>query len=283
MSYVMMKYGRRACISRNKNRYLFIEKKKRISDMECIGGVQLDELKNTPEEATLLTGNTSAIAHLALMEYELAAYPIYELDKCHGKICGYMVVEHSLGEKKRYVAIYTKRRLVFPLLISLYGAYILALPVMVLAIASLAYFIVSNRPRDMPQAVTELQVAEGITEYDDSPIPIEPDTATMDNLETGGYAYFNTYSGTYTLGTGEAFPLTNLSDNTVYLRYILQDSDKTVFTSDLIAPGTQYDFIPSDYLQKGKTNLTMRVECYAMDKITNYPGGCLFDICINYQ
>lgn len=60
-------------------------------------------------------------------------------------------------------------------------------------------------------------------------------------------------------------------------------SGQEIYTSDLIAPGTQIDFTPSNYLQLGRTDVKMYVECYALDKATKYPGSCTFDISIVYK
>ena len=158
------------------------------------------------------------------------------------------------------------------------------MPLTVLAVVSLTYLIVSNRPRDMPEEkASEVPVAEDVTEYDDSPVPIETDTAA-DEVNAEGNVSFNAYSGDYNVAEGDSIPLNNISTNDVYLRYLLYTSSgQEIYTSDLIAPGTQIDFTPSNYLQLGRTDVKMYVECYALDKATKYPGSCTFDISIVYQ
>ncbi len=144
-------------------------------------------------------------------------------ESCSGRICGYITVKTAEGKEAGYVAIYAKHKLPLALFAALYGIYI-AVPLTVLAVVSLTYLIVSNRPRDMPEEkASEIPVAEDVTEYDDSPVPIETDTAA-DEVNAEGNVSFNAYSGDYNVAEGDSIPLNNISTNDVYLRYLLYTS-----------------------------------------------------------
>lgn len=268
-----MKCGKKIRIS--KNRYIYLwRNKKYVESLEYIGGIRLTDLKKDPDENNRTT---------EYLNTGWGEYPLQPAERCNGKICGYVAVKTTEGVEAGYVALYAKHKLPIALFAALYGIYF-AIPLTVLAVVSLTYIIVSNRPRDMPEErASEIPVAEEVTEYDDSPVPIETDN-TAEEISAEGNVSFNAYSGDYNVAEGESIPLNNISTNDVYLRYLLETSSgQKIYASDLIAPGSQIDFTPSDYLQRGRTDVKMYVECYALDKATRYPGGCMFDISIVYQ
>lgn len=273
MVYEIMKCGKRIRIS--KNRYIYLRRKKKdIEHLEFIGGIRLKDLKKEPDENIKADDRLNA---------GWAEYPLLPEESCSGRICGYITVKTAEGKEAGYVAIYSKHKLPLALFTALYGIYF-AVPLTALAVVSLTYLIVSNRPRDMPEEkASEIPVAEDVTEYDDSPVSIEADTAA-DEISADGNVSFNAYSGDYNVAEGDSIPLNNISSNDVYLRYLLETSSgQKIYTSDLIAPGSQIEFTPSNYLQRGRTDVKMYVECYALDKETKYPGSCMFDISIVYQ
>lgn len=193
MVYEIMKCGKRIRIS--KNRYIYLRRKKKdIEHLEFIGGIRLKDLKKEPDENIKADDRLNA---------GWAEYPLLPEESCSGRICGYITVKTAEGKEAGYVAIYSKHKLPLALFTALYGIYF-AVPLTVLAVVSLTYLIVSNRPRDMPEEkASEIPVAEDVTEYDDSPVPIETDTAA-DEVNAEGNVSFNAYSGDYNVAEGDS-------------------------------------------------------------------------------
>lgn len=280
--YRMIRRGKWVPVSKKRDGFgIYLNRKKEVlKEDEVIGYVQYEKIKPAP-----VSEFSPDADNLLLLEPD-AACLIEKQAHGVGKLLGYIEViptHEKIGDKRTYVAVYKKRR--FPLWIFyLYGTQILAATAASAVILTLVIYGSANRTRDAPPPES-IPIADTHV-YDDSPVPIEAGTAgDMDHeKENDGNVYFNAYSGEYRVGAGDAIPLTNLSENDVYLRYVLKDtSEHEIYTTGLIAPGTQYDFIPSEYLEKGVTDIQLYAECYASDQSTKYPGGCLFDISIRYE
>lgn len=262
----MLHTGREICIEKKKGIYISLHKKKEVKPEQVIGSVRYQELKDPPSGHDTDDGD-----HLVIDPS--ASVPI--ADEVKGRLYGYLEVAAREGQPDqdhRFLAVYKSRMPFLLLWLSIALMLLTALCVMA-----------ANRPRDMPALSADTEFGlEDTYEYDDSPIAIETPGGSMANVEGDDeQVAFNAYAGTYRIAAGEALPLTNLSGNTVYLRYVLKGADeKLIYETNLIAPGTQYDFIPSEHLEQGSTEVSMYVECYDMDKSTKYPGGCLFDITI---
>lgn len=266
MQYQMLHTGREICISKKKDIHISIHKKKEVQPEQVIGSVHYRELKDPS-----FGQETDDRDHLMIDPFGSVTID----QEYKGRLYGYLEVTDPKGTydgEGRYLAIYKSKTPLFLLWLSI--ALILLAAICVMA---------ANRPRDMPAlpADTELGL-EDTYEYDDSPVAIETPGGSMANVEGDDeQVVFNVYAGVYRVAPGEALPLTNRSGNTVYLRYVLKDADgELIYETNLIAPKGQCDFIPSEHLEQGSTEISMYVECYDMDKSTKYPGGCLFDITI---
>lgn len=281
--YRMVRRGKRIPVSKKRDGFgIYLNKKKEVlEEDEVIGCVQYEKIK----PATVSDFSPDA-ENLLLFDPDTACLIIKQADAV-GKLLGYIEVvptHEQIRDKRTYVAVYKKRRFPLWIFLYLYGTQILAVTAASAVILTLVIYGSANRTRDAP-VQDSIPIADTHV-YDNSPIPIEAGTAgDMDHEKAdSGNVYFNAYSGEYRVGAGDAIPLTNLSENDVYLRYVLKDtSEHEVYTTGLIAPGTQYDFIPSEYLEKGVTDIRLYAECYASDQSTKYPGGCLFDISIRYE
>lgn len=277
--YRMVRRGKWIPVSKKRDGFgIYLNRKKEVSKGDdVIGCVQYEKIKPAP-----ISEYPSDTENLLIFESENAC-TIMAQDDGKGKLLGYIEVI-SPHEQIKYVAVYKKRHFPLWILLYLYGIQIFTALAASAVILTLVFYGSANRTRDAP-APESIPIAETHV-YDDSPVPIDAgDTSDMDHEVTDNEnVYFNAYSGEYRVGAGDIIPLTNLSENDVYLRYVLKDiSEREIFTTGLVAPGTQFDFIPSEYLDKGVTDIKIYAECYALDQSTKYPGGCLFDISIRYE
>lgn len=278
-AYRAVDTGNTVCISKKNKVYLPRHRHMDAEEAECIGWVPYKKVKD--QDGTMEAGAVGQKDTVLLGSCYFALCPNEDQK---GRLWGYVPVVACSEEKEAgdlikdweascrhpYVAVYQQRRLPLLLMIILF------------ALLFLVGIFAANRPRDMPQPDSEIPV-EAAHAYEDEPVPIDAG-GEIENVEAGGNVLFNAYSGVYRMGEGEALPLTNLSGNTVYLRYILKDGNgQEIFSTGLIGPGMQYDFVASDHLAHGSTDIALYAECYAMDQATKYPGSCRFDITIAYE
>lgn len=111
-----------------------------------------------------------------------------------------------------------------------------------------------------------IQIADTV-DYDDSPIDVEANDNVDMQTEADGEIALNLYSY-HKLNVNDTLALTNISSNTVNLQYIISDVDtnKTIYTSGLIAPGQKEEWKASSYLKAGTNHLTFLIVPYTNDK-----------------
>lgn len=265
MLYQMLHTGREICISKKKDIHISLHKRG-LQPERLLGSVRCRDIKEAVSLPETAEGDYLALSPLSCKVSDCTP---------RGRLIGYIEVadpEAPDHGQHSFLAVYRSSQLpLFLLLLAL-----------LFCVFFMAWLFGANRPRDMPQPDSEVPV-EDTHAYEDEPVPIEAG-GEIENVEAGGNVSFNAYSGVYRLGEGEPLPLTNLSGNTVYLRYTLKDkSGREIFSTGLIGPGMQYDFVASDFLAHGSTDIALYAECYAMDQTTKYPGSCRFDITIIYE